>query len=150
MQNLIAVYIFDTLGVHVDTLQFDPTARVPENSTFEPPPVLDRTQYARWNGSSWLVLDDVPAPGAEVVDTAPLEVTRRRALQALFIKYGLKESDIEEAIVLNITDPNAQYLALTEFRAAQTFERGRELVVTMGVALKLDLPALFIFAAELP
>jgi hypothetical protein len=150
MESLITAYLFDAMGVHAGTLQIDPTERVPENSTFEPPPLLDRTQHARWNGSSWLVLDDIPVPGMDVVDTAPLEVTRRRALQALFIKYGLKESDIEDAIVLNITDPNAQYLALTEFRAAQTFERGRELVVTMGVALKLDLPALFIFAAELP
>lgn len=151
MEPLLTAYLFDDLGVLIDTVQLDTYGRLPENSTFEPPPALDEGQCAQWNGSTWLLLDAVPAAGEPDLDvTAPLEVGRMRALQALYLIHGLKESDIEAAIVQNITDPDAQYLALTEFRAAQTFERRRELVVMMGAALKLDLPQLFIYASNLP
>lgn len=151
MQILITAYLFNALGLFAGTTQFDPAGRVPENSTLDAPPMHGESQYACWNGSTWLVLDKVPvAPELDVDATAPLEVSRMRALQALYMKHGLKESDIEAAIIESIIDPDAQYLALTEFRAAQTFERRRELVVMMGAALNLDLPNLFIYAANLP
>ena len=87
-----------------------------------------------------------PPPAPKV----PQEVSRRRGLEALFKMYGLKDTDIEAAIVQNVTDPAAQYIALTEFKASQTFERNRDLVVFMGVALALDLDALFTMADALP
>jgi hypothetical protein len=86
------------------------------------------------------------APAAEV----PMEVSRRRGLQALFILYRLKEADIEAAIVQHVTEPDQQYLALTEFRTSQTFELNRPLVVFMCDAMQLDRAALFIKAAQLP
>lgn len=88
----------------------------------------------------------IEPPAPEV----PLEVSRRRGLRALFEMYGLKEADIEAAIIDAITDDAHQYVALSEFRTSQTFERNRALVVMMGVMLNLDLDALFIYAAKLP
>lgn len=151
MQTLTTAYLFDELGGYTDTVQLDPIGRIPESSTFEPPPILGEGQCTRWNGSSWIVLDEVPViPESDTDSNAPLEVSRMRGLQALYKMHGLKESDIEAAIVHSVTDPDAQYLALLEFRAAQTFDRHRELVVMMGAVLNLDLPPLFIYAASLP
>lgn len=86
-----------------------------------------------------------PPPPQEV----PQEVSRRRGLRALFEMYGLKESDIEAHIIEAVTNEAQQYLAVSEFRTSQTFERHRALVVMMGTMLDLDLDALFIYAGKL-
>lgn len=90
----------------------------------------------------------VPAPPP--VPEVPAEVSRRRGLQALYIMYGLTEDAIVAKITQAITDPAAQYLALTEFKTSQTFERHRPLVLSMAQIMALDLDALFIKAASLP
>lgn len=79
----------------------------------------------------------------------PQEVTRRQGLHALFKKHRLTEQMVADKIIEMITDPDEQYLALTEFKTSQTFERNRPLVLVMGAALGLDLDELFIYAATL-
>jgi hypothetical protein len=80
----------------------------------------------------------------------PREVSRRRGLEALFDLHGLKDTEIEAAIVQHVTEPDAQYKALNEFRTSQTFEYERPLVVFMCTTLGLDRDALFTYAAQLP
>ncbi len=77
----------------------------------------------------------------------PQEVTRRQGMEALFIMHELKDADIEAAISQHVTDPDAQYLAINEFRNSQTFQYERPLVVFMCGALGLDRDELFTFAA---
>lgn len=102
-------------------------------------------------GGAWV--NPVPVEPVEPVPPAPVvpqEVSRRRGLQALYKMYGLTETAIEAKIAEAIANPDEQYLALTEFRTSQTFERNRALVVMMGTMLDLDLDALFILASSIP
>lgn len=85
---------------------------------------------------------DLPPP-------VPSEVTRRQGLQALFLRKQITEAMVEAKIKEVVTEPAAQYLALTEFRASQVFERDRPLVNSVGAAFGLDLDDLFIFAKTL-
>lgn len=91
----------------------------------------------------------VPPTPIPVLVPVPQEVSRRRGLRALFELHQLMESDIEAAITDAIANPSQRYIALSEFRTSQTFERHRALVVLMGHMLNLDLDALFIYAAKL-
>jgi hypothetical protein len=93
---------------------------------------------------------EIEARKQQASQVVPAEVSRRRGLEALFKMYGLKDADIEASIAQHITDPDDQYVALNEFRTAQTFEYDRQLVVLMCHVLSLDRPALFIFADSLP
>lgn len=84
---------------------------------------------------------------ASLKPAVPQEVFRRQGMEALFLMHGLKDADIEAAIAQHVTDPDAQYLALNEFRTSLTFLYDRPLVVFMCTALGLDRAALFTFAA---
>lgn len=79
----------------------------------------------------------------------PQEVSRRRGLRALFDLHRLKDTDMRAAIVQHITDPDQQYIALSEFDTSQTFEYDRPMVVFMCGAMGLDRAALFTYAAAL-
>ena len=91
-------------------------------------------------------LEPLPPP-EPVPPPVPTEVTRRQGLQALRIK-GWTEAMIEAEIAKD-PDPMRRDLALIEFRASQTFERNRPLVIAMGAALGIDLVELFTLAASL-
>lgn len=80
----------------------------------------------------------------------PQIVSRRRGLQALFLKYGITEDMVLDHITATIEDPAHRYMVATEFRTSQTFERMRPLVVEIGASLGLNLDTLFILAAQLP
>lgn len=105
-------------------------------------------QYHEFEWIDGQLAEKAPAPQAPPV--VPREVSRRRGLQALYKMYSITETAIEAKIVEAITNPDEQYLALTEFRTSQTFERHRALVVMMGTMLDLDLDALFILASNIP
>lgn len=110
-------------------------------------PALHKGEFARWNGSEWELTAQAPAPMPIAV---PLEVSRRRGLQALFKMYALKEADILATIEAHPTlSDDDKYLARVEFQTSQTFERYRPLVMLMGEALALDLDALFVYAENL-
>lgn len=66
MQTLITAYLFDGLGVFAGTTQIDPASRVPENSTFDAPPVFENGHFACWNGSTWISLDSPPGRGTDL------------------------------------------------------------------------------------
>lgn len=120
----------------------------PPGWTRSPVPALNQGEFARWNGSEWEVTAQPPGP---VPVTVPLEVSRRRGLQALFKMYALKEADILATIEAHPTlSDDDKYLARVEFQTSQTFERYRPLVMLMGEALGLDLDALFVCAGNLP
>lgn len=90
---------------------------------------------------------EIDARQQDAQPVIPQEVTRRQGMEALFIMHDLKDADIEAAIAQHVTDPDAQYLALNEFKTSQTFLYERPLVVFMCTALGLDRAALFTFAA---
>jgi hypothetical protein len=89
----------------------------------------------------------IPAP---VVVHVPQSVTRRQALQALFLA-GKTAADIETAISNALSSPQKD-LALIEFRESLDFERSRPLVNALGPLLGLshtDIDNLFITAGSL-
>jgi hypothetical protein len=88
----------------------------------------------------------MPASGPVV----PKVVSRRRGMQALFLKYGITEEMVLAKIAEIVMNPADQYMAVTEFKTSQTFEIQRPLVVSMCDAMQLDRPALFILASQLP
>lgn len=102
-------------------------------------------------GIGWSVVDGTLRPPLdhEMPTPVPKAVTRRQGLQALFKKHRLTEQMVADKIIEMVADPDEQYLALTEFKTSQTFERNRPLVLVMGAALGLDLDELFIYAATL-
>ena len=80
----------------------------------------------------------------------PEKVTRRQALQALFLA-GITDEAVVAAISSHLPSPQKE-LALIEWNAAQDFERSRALVVNMGPLLNLtadEIDNLFIAAAGL-
>ena len=137
-----------------DLLEVDPMLETPR-------PATSATQVAYKSGATkdvlgnwvwvWSVRDMTPEELEANKPPIPQEVSRRRGLQAIFIKYGLKEDDIEAAINSDTTLTEAQrYLAVVEFKTSQIFERQRPLVVRMGSALGFDLDMLFVFANTIP
>lgn len=94
MEDLITAYLFDAVGVHIDMVKIDPAGRVPENSTFDPPPSIKVGECARWNGSTWLLLDAPPdrAAGLEVMKAAKNDEIdgMRAAANASTFPYGGK------------------------------------------------------------
>jgi hypothetical protein len=94
-------------------------------------------------------LEPLPPVAPTDVVFVPREVTRRQALQALYIKHKLTEDMLDAKIIEVISDPDAQYLARLELKTSQSFERNRPLVIAIGAALNLDLDLLFTFAATL-
>lgn len=89
----------------------------------------------------------IPAP---VVVVVPAKVTRRQALQALFLA-GKPQADIEAAITAAFASPQKE-LALIELRESLEFERNRPMVQALGPLLGLsstDIDNLFITASTL-
>ena len=83
------------------------------------------------------------------VPTVPASVTRRQARQALLLAGLL--GNVQPAID-SIPDPVHRGMAQIEWDDSQAFERGRPLLVQIGMALGLDdagLDALFVQAAAL-
>lgn len=76
----------------------------------------------------------------------PQKVTRRQGRQALLLAGKLDQVPLAIAA---IEDETERRLAQIEWEDAQDYERQRPLVVLMGVALDLDLDALFIHADTL-
>lgn len=94
-----------------------------------------------------LVLKEIVPPAP--VKFVPQVVTRRQARQALLIRELL---DLVEPAIAAIEDPLQRGLAQIEWEDATEFERQRDLVIQIGMALGLDddgLDELFIFAATL-
>lgn len=105
-------------------------------------------------GSQWRQVWDVVALTAQEIESArratvPASVTRRQARQALLLS-GLLDN-VQPAIDA-ISDPVQRGMAQIEWDDSQAFERGRPLLVQIGMALGLDdagLDALFVQAAAL-
>lgn len=94
-----------------------------------------------------IVLKPVVIPEPQVI--VPQIVTRRQARQALLIRGLL---DLVGPAIDSIEDPLHRGLAQIEWEDATEFERNRELVIQIGLALGLEdegLDELFIFAATL-
>ena len=94
----------------------------------------------------------VPKGAGTQTPIVPAEISRRQALQALYLRTpSIAVADIEAAIIAH-TSGAAQGLALIELRESQVFERARPLVGSIGAVLGLspaDMDALFIQAAAL-
>lgn len=94
--------------------------------------------------STWATRLKTPEEIAAGQPVIPVVVSRRQGLRALFLMYGLKKEDIDAAIDAHpAMSTDEKYLAKIDFEDAQTFERFSPLVLAMGVALELDLDALF-------
>ncbi|MDB5937551.1 MAG: hypothetical protein JWQ01_4895 [Massilia sp.] len=110
--------------------------------------VTDAQRLAWVNYQANAARDDIElAPVVTPQPTIPQSISRRQALQALYLRApSIAVADIEAAINSHLTG-SAQGLALIELRESQVFERQRPLIISMGAVLGLssaEMDALFI------
>jgi hypothetical protein len=110
--------------------------------------VTDAQRLAWVNYQANAARDDIElAPVVTPQPTIPQSISRRQALQALYLRApSIAVADIESAITSHLTG-SAQGLALIELRESQVFERQRPLIISMGAVLGLssaEMDALFI------
>ena len=144
--DFIIVYLLDAQGAHIDTQSIDPMGRMPEHFTFEVPPALAEGQHAQWNGSTWLVLDQIPE--VPILVEVPSQVTMRQARLAL-LQQGLL-SKVAPAIAT--LDSENRERAEIEWEFSSEVYRDRPLVAMLGPKLGMtaaELDQLFIIAAGL-
>lgn len=74
---MITLYLWDTNGTYVDTVEADPLEALPERSTPTKPPKLTGAEVAQWQGE-WVKLSGPPALPPEPAPDWPAIVAARR------------------------------------------------------------------------
>lgn len=105
-------------------------------------PIPNGMQFPRWDGSQWVIGEDIAIqPKIEV----PQEVTMRQARLELLSRGKL---DAVQPAINSIADPMQKQAAQIEWDYSNAVQRNHPFVINLGLALGLDLDAVFIEAAK--
>lgn len=143
----ITIYRYDLEGFYTGQELVDAFGSVPVGA-LTAPPTLTPPQVAQWQGNSWVVLPDKPAPAPPPLATVPQAVTMRQARLALMAAGKL--TTVNTAVA---TMPGAQgEAARIEWEFSSEVKRQQPLVLALGGALGMtpnDLDNLFKLAVTL-
>ncbi|KTT01432.1 hypothetical protein NS376_14055 [Pseudomonas oryzihabitans] len=75
---MITTYFWDMDRLYSGTAELDENGAFPENSTFDPPPVLQAKEYALWTGYGWTVTTTRPSRVQPPIDALAIDAERDR------------------------------------------------------------------------
>lgn len=85
---MITLYIWDAQGIYSQSVERDPLAALPANSTPAKPPKTTGEQVAQWAGSAWVVLDSRPELALPEITSAMVDAERDQRIEAGFEYSG--------------------------------------------------------------